>query len=182
MAPIISDESSKPAILSRRTQTAAAITKMKLISHQACLKDKADPLPSHVHIPLQLWDLDPGSRTRKKGIEALEMRCYRRFLNISYLDHITNRKVRKRIQDIIGFHDDLIMVRKWKVMRYCHKHARNSLRDNKERKTDEKIGRYWLQYGLLTKSSWKQVTMERNNLQLICPQRPTGLRDWPEVK
>ena len=37
------------------------------------------------------------------------MRCYRRFLNISYKDHVTNEEVRNRIQNAIGLHDDLLL-------------------------------------------------------------------------
>ena len=38
------------------------------------------------------------------------MRCYRRLLNISYKDHVTNEKVRNRIQNVIGVHDNLLHV------------------------------------------------------------------------
>ena len=49
----------------------------------------------------------------EKGIQALEMRCYRRLLNISYKDHVSNEEVRNRIQNAIGVHDDLLtMVKK----------------------------------------------------------------------
>ena len=49
----------------------------------------------------------------KRRIQALEMRCYRRLLNISYKDHMTNEEIRNRIQNAIGVHDDLLtMVKK----------------------------------------------------------------------
>ena len=38
------------------------------------------------------------------------MRCYRRLLNISYKDHVTNEEVRNRIQNAIGVHDNLLHV------------------------------------------------------------------------
>ena len=44
-----------------------------------------------------------------RRIQALEMRCYRRLLNISYKDHVTNEEVRNRIQKAIGVHDDLLI-------------------------------------------------------------------------
>ena len=54
-------------------------------------------------------------------IQALEMRCYRRLLNISYKDNETNEEVRHRIQNAIGVHDDLLsMVKKRKLRRYGH--------------------------------------------------------------
>ena len=48
----------------------------------------------------------------ERRIQALEMRWYRRLLNISYKDHVTNEEVRNRIQNATGMHDDLLtMVR-----------------------------------------------------------------------
>ena len=49
------------------------------------------------------------------------MRCYKRLLNISYKDHVTNEEVRNRIQNAIGVHDDLpTMVKKRKLRWYGH--------------------------------------------------------------
>ena len=56
----------------------------------------------------------------ERRIQALEMRCYRRLLNISYKDHVTNEEVRNRIQNAIGAHDDLTMVKKRKLRWYGH--------------------------------------------------------------
>ena len=57
----------------------------------------------------------------KRRIQALEMRCYRRLLNISYKDHVTNEEIGNRIQNAIGVHDDfLIMVKKGKLRWYSH--------------------------------------------------------------
>ena len=57
----------------------------------------------------------------EKRIQALEMICYRRLLNISYKDHVTNKEVRNRIQNAFGVHDDLLtMVKKRKLRWYGH--------------------------------------------------------------
>ena len=57
----------------------------------------------------------------ERRIQALEMRCYRRLLNISYKDHVTNEEVRNRIQITIGVHNDLLtMVKKRKLRWYGH--------------------------------------------------------------
>ena len=49
----------------------------------------------------------------ERRIQALEMRCYKRLLNISYKDHVTNEEVRNRIQNANGVHDDLLtMIKK----------------------------------------------------------------------
>ena len=57
----------------------------------------------------------------ERRIQALEMRCNRRLLNIFYKDHVTYEEVRKRIQNAIGVHDDLLtMVKKRKLRWYGH--------------------------------------------------------------
>ena len=72
-------------------------------------------------MPVRSGYLDFDSSSRKKRIKALEIRCYRRLLNISYKYHVTNEEVRSRIQHAIGVHDDLItMVKKWKLKWYCY--------------------------------------------------------------
>ena len=57
----------------------------------------------------------------ERRIQALKMICYRRLLNISYKDHVTNEEVRNRIQNAIGVHDDLLtMLKKRKLRWYGH--------------------------------------------------------------
>ena len=57
----------------------------------------------------------------ERRIQALEMRCYRRLLNISYKDQVTNEEVRNGIQNAVGVHDDLLtMVKKRKLRWYGH--------------------------------------------------------------
>ena len=49
------------------------------------------------------------------------MRCYRKILRISYKDHVTNEKVRTKIQQAIGPHEDfLTIVKKIKLQWYGH--------------------------------------------------------------
>ena len=57
----------------------------------------------------------------ERRIQTLDMRCYRRLLNISYKDHVTNEEVRNRIQNAIGVNDDLLtMVKKRNLRWYGH--------------------------------------------------------------
>ena len=42
----------------------------------------------------------------EKTMQAFEMRCYRRLLNISYKDHVTNEEVRRKIRAAIGEYDE----------------------------------------------------------------------------
>ena len=49
------------------------------------------------------------------------MRCYRRLLNISYKDHVTNEEVRRKIQAAIGEYDELLtLVKKGKLSWFGH--------------------------------------------------------------
>ena len=48
----------------------------------------------------------------------MEMRCLRRLLGISYLDHITNEEVRRRTEQVIGPHDDLLATVKQRKLRW----------------------------------------------------------------
>ena len=52
---------------------------------------------------------------------ALEMKCYRKVLHISYKDHVTNEEVRAKIQQAIGPHEDLLtVVKRRKLQWYGH--------------------------------------------------------------
>ena len=48
------------------------------------------------------------------------MRCYRRILRISHKDHVTDEKVRAKIQQAIGPHGDLTIVKRRKLQWYGH--------------------------------------------------------------
>ena len=97
---VISNDGSKPEILSRIAQTTAALSRLKII-----WRDKNISLASKVKLRRTLilspffhacesWTLTAEIERR---IQALEMRCYRRLLNISYNDHVTNEEVQNRI-------------------------------------------------------------------------------------
>ena len=51
--------------------------------------------------------------------QALEIRCYRRLLNISYKGHVTNVEVRSRIQNANGVHDYLLPIVKKLKLIWC---------------------------------------------------------------
>ena len=51
----------------------------------------------------------------------MEMRCYRKFLHISYKDHVTNEEVCAKIQQAIGPHEDLLtIIKRRKLQWYGH--------------------------------------------------------------
>ena len=47
----------------------------------------------------------------QRRIQAMEMRCYRTILRISYKDHVTNEEVRAKIKQAIGPHEDPTIVK-----------------------------------------------------------------------
>ena len=51
----------------------------------------------------ETWTLTVQLQRKK---QAMEMRCYRKILRISYTDHVTNVEVCNRIQRAIGRHED----------------------------------------------------------------------------
>ena len=94
---IVSDEGSKPELLSRIAQTTAAVTKLKVIWN-----DKNIAINSKIRLMRSLamsiflyacetWTITADIERR---IHALEMRCFRKLLGISYRDHITNEEVK----------------------------------------------------------------------------------------
>ena len=56
----------------------------------------------------------------QRRIQAMEMRCYCKILHISYKDHVTNEEVHAKIQQTIGPHQDLTIVKKRKLQWYGH--------------------------------------------------------------
>ena len=56
----------------------------------------------------------------QRRIQAMEIRCYRKILRISYKDHVTSEEVCAKIQPAIGPHKDLTMVKKRKLQWYGH--------------------------------------------------------------
>ena len=59
-------------------------------------------------------------------MQAFEMRCYRRLLNISYEEHVTNEKVRRKIQAPIGEYDILLTVVKKRKLKWPGHVSRSS--------------------------------------------------------
>ena len=53
------------------------------------------------------WTLTAELQSR---IQAMEMRCYRKILRISYKDHVTKEEVHAKIQQAIGPHEDLLTI------------------------------------------------------------------------
>ena len=83
----------------------------------------------------------------ERRIQALEMKCYRRLLNISYKDHVTKVEVRNRIKNAIGVHDGLLTMvkkRKLRCIATSQDHGEdNSARDSERRRRKGKQKKRW---------------------------------------
>ena len=93
----------------------------------------------------------------KKRTQVFEMKYYRRLLNISYKDHVTNGDVRRKILAVIGKYDELLtLVKKRKLRWFGHVSrtsglAKSILQDTlqkkkkkkKKKKIEEGVGTYY---------------------------------------
>ena len=124
LGSVITDEGSKPEILSRRAQRTAALTRLKpvwidkSISLSSKIRLVRSLVTSIVQYACESWTLTEKLQRR---IKAMVMRYYRKILHISYKDHVTNNEVRAKIQQAIGPHEDLLtMVKRRKLQWYGH--------------------------------------------------------------
>ena len=120
LGAVVSDNGSKPRI----AQATAALTKLKPIwrDNNLSLGSKVKLMCSLV-ISVFLYDCESWTSTAEleKRTQAFEMRCYRRLLNISYKDHLTNEDIRRKIQAAIGEYDKLLtLAKKWKLRWFGH--------------------------------------------------------------
>ena len=121
LGSVITDEGSKPEILSRIAQTTAALTRLKPVwnDRSISLSSKIKPMRSLVTsiflYACESWTLTAELQRR---IQAMEMRFYRKILHISYEDHVTNEKVRAKIQQAIGPHEDLLTIAKRRKLQW----------------------------------------------------------------
>ena len=197
LGAVVTDEGSKPEVLSRTAQTTAALTKLKPI-----WKDNNITTGSKIRLMRSLvisiflyacetWTLSADLQRR---IRAMEMRCYRKILDISYRDHITNEEVRNRIQQAIGPHDDLLaIVKRRKIKWYGHVTRSSGLaktilqgtvqggrRRGRQKKRWEDNICEWTGLTLTEalrasedRERWRWIAHESS----VAPQRPCGLRD-----
>ncbi|WP_419624292.1 hypothetical protein, partial [Thiolapillus sp.] len=119
---LITDEESKPEILSRMAQTTAALKRLKpvwndrSISFSSKIQLMRSLVTSIFLYACESWIL---TAELQKRIQAMEMKCYRKILHISYKDHVTNEEVRAKIQQAIGPHEDLLTTVKRRKLQWC---------------------------------------------------------------
>ena len=59
-------------------------------------------------------------------IQAMEMRCYRKILHISYKEYVTNEENRAKILQAIGPHEDILTIVKRRKLQWYGHIARSS--------------------------------------------------------
>ena len=139
----------------------------------------------------QSWTLAAELQRR---IQAIEMRCYRKILHISYEDHVTNEEVRAKIQQAIGPHEDLLTIVKRRKLQWYGNVSRSSglaktilqgtmkggRRRGRQRKRREDNIREWtgLKFGksqtaVENREKWRKLAAKSS----VVPQRPSRLRD-----
>ena len=137
--------------------------------------------------------MDPTAELQRR-IQAMEMRCYRKILHISYKDHVTKEEVRAKIQQAIEPHEHLLtIVKRRKLQWYGHVSSSSGLaktilqgtvkggrRQGKQRKRWEDNIREWT--GLEFGKSQRAVANREKLRTLVAkssvvPQRPLRLRD-----
>ena len=129
LGAVVSDDGSKLEVLSRIAQATAALTNLKPIwnDNNISLGSKVKLMRSLV-ISIFLYACESWTLTAEleKRTQAFEMRCYRRLLNISYKDHVTNEEVRRKIQAAIGEYDKLLTLVKKRKLRWFGHVSRSS--------------------------------------------------------
>ena len=109
----------------------------------------------------------------ERRIQALEMRCFRKLLGISYRDHITNEEVKARIGNAIGPYEDLLTtVKRRKLKWYGHvTRQRKRWEDNIE----EWTGLPWniTLRKAENREEWRKLVVKST----VVPQRSARLRD-----
>ena len=185
LGSLITDEGPKPEILSRIAQTALARLKPVWIDKSISLSSKIRLIRSFVTSSLlyacESWTLTAELQRR---IQAMEMRCNRKILRISYKDHVTNEEVRAKIQQAIGPHEYLpTIVKRRKLQRYGHVSRSSGLAKTilqgtvkggkKTRQTEEEVGRQ--HQGMdrpgvrqVLEGSGEQGKMEKTGCEIIC--------------
>ena len=99
LGSVITDEGSKPEILSRIAQTTAVLTRLKPV-----WKDSSGSLVSKIRLMRSLvtsiflyaWESWTLTAELQRRMKAMEMRYYRKILRISYKDRATNEEVRAK--------------------------------------------------------------------------------------
>ena len=181
LGSVITDEGSKPEILSRIAQTTAALTRLKPVWNDrgflSVLRLMRFLVTSIFLYACESWTLTAELQRR---IQTMEMRCYRKILCISYKDHVINEEVRAKIQQAIGPHEDLlIIVKRRKLQWYGHvSHSsgpaktilQGTVKGGRRQGRQRKRGEDNIRPGVrqVPEGCGEQIKMEESGCEIIC--------------
>ena len=122
LGAVVSDDGSKPEVLSRIAQATAALTKLNPIWRDNISLGSKVKLMRSLVIPVFLYACESWASTAEleKRTQAFEMICYHRLFNISYKDHVTNEEARRKIQASGEYDELLTLVKKRKLRWFGH--------------------------------------------------------------
>ena len=137
--------------------------------------------------------MNPTAELQRR-IQAMDMRCNRKVLCISYKDHVTNKEVCAKVQQAIRPHQDLMtIVKRCKLQWYSHVSHSSGLaktilqgtvkggrRQGRQRKRWEDNIREWTgleftksQRAVENRKKWRKLVVKSS----VVPQQPLWLRD-----
>ena len=197
LGAIVSVEGSKSEVLSRIAQITATVTKLKGIWN-----DKDIVISSKIRLmrsvamsifvyACKTWTITADIKRR---IHALEMRCFRKLLGISYKDHKTNEEVEARTGNAIGPNEeDLTSVKRRKLKWYGHVTRSSVLaktilqgtiqggrqRGRQRKRWDNNIKEWTgLEWNIILRKSENRVEWRKLVVKFtVVPQRSAWLRD-----
>ena len=165
-----------------------------MIDRSISLSSKIRLMPSFVTsiflYACESWTLT-GKLQRIIQLQAMEMRCYRKILHISFKDHVTSKEVCAKIQQAIRPHEDLTIIKRRKLQWYGHVSRSSGLaktnlqgtvkdgrRQGRQRKRWEDSIREWT--GLELAKSKRAVENGEKRRKMVAkssvvPQRPSRL-------
>ena len=129
----------------------------------------------------------------QRRIQAMEMTCYHKMLRISYKYYVTNEEVCAKIQQAIGQHQDLTIIKRCKLGWYGHVSCSSGLaktilqgtvkggrRQSRQKKRWEGDIREWTGLEFATsrravekRERWRKLVVKSS----VVPQRPPWLRN-----
>ena len=107
-------------MLSTRTPTLTTSSIVGTISKIRLMRSLA------IFIYLYVCETRTITAHTERRIQALEMGCFRKFLGISYRDHITNEEVKTRTGNAIGPYEDLLTSVKRRKLKWYGRVTRSS--------------------------------------------------------
>ena len=148
--------------------------------------DRSFTLSSKIHLmrslvtPIFLYACESWTLTAElqRRIQAMEMRCYRKILLISYKDHVTIEEVRAKIQQAIGPHENLLTtVKRRKLQWYGHASCSSRLAKTILQGTVKRGRRQGRQ-----KKRWEDNIREWTGLEFVKSQRVVDNREkWRKL-